>query len=84
MNQMIISDFFTPEKIDIYQSMHASNLAAFWRQRWRQKCSRLSKKFEVWVSCEAVYNIFDRFCCLIFENETQPFARLTKYRIYNQ
>ena len=28
--------------------------------------SRLLDKFEVWVSCEAVWDIFDQFFCLIF------------------
>ena len=31
-----------------------------------QQFSRLLDKFEVWVSCEAVWDIFNQFCCLIF------------------
>ena len=33
--------------------------------------------------CEAVCDIFDRFVSLNFQNEIQPFARFTEYRIYN-
>ena len=47
---------FTPAKIIIYQSIHASDLAGF-STRVR-KISRLLNKFEVWVSCEAVCDIF--------------------------
>ena len=31
-----------------------------------QQLSRLLDKLEVWVSCEAVCDIFDQFFCLIF------------------
>ena len=31
-----------------------------------QQFSRLLDKFEVWVSCEALCDIFDQFFCLIF------------------
>ena len=31
-----------------------------------QQFSRLLDKFEVWVTCEAVWDIFSQFFCLIF------------------
>ena len=81
MNQNDFYRAFTPAKVVIYQSTHASDLAGFLVHV--QKISRLLNKFEVWVSCEAVCNIFDRFFSLIFQNEIQSFARITEYRIYN-
>ena len=48
----------------IYQSIHASDLADFLTHV--QNFSRLLNKYEVWVSCEVVCDIFDRFFRLPF------------------
>ena len=65
---MIPSDFFfwalTPAKVVIYQSEHLSDLAGF-DARSEIFPRRLLNKFEVWVSCEALCDIFGRFFCLI-------------------
>ena len=54
---------FTPVKVVIYQSIH-SKLVGFLAHV--HKFSRLLYKFEVWVSCEAVCNVFDQFFSLVF------------------
>ena len=41
-----------------------------------QQFSRLFDKFEVLVSCEAVWGIFDQFFCLIFKMEFNPLPDL--------
>ena len=57
-----------------YQYIHASDLVGF--SAHVQKFSRLLNKFEVWVSCEAVCDIFNRFFCLIFKIEFNPLQDL--------
>ena len=81
IKSVVFIERFTPAKVLIYQSTHASDLGGFLTHV--QKFSRLLKKFEVCVSWEAVCNIFDRFFCLIFWNGFQPLARFTEYWIYN-
>ena len=68
-------------KLSEYDTLKLFSLAGFLVQV--QQFSRLLGKFEVWVSYEAVCNIFDQFFCLILLNEIQSFARLTEYRIYD-
>ena len=64
MNQNGIYWTNTTVKVVIYQSINASDLAGFMAHV--QQFFRHLDKFEVWVSCEAVCNIFDQFFCLFF------------------
>ena len=79
MNQNDFNLAFTPAKVVLYKSVHSSYI--IWRAFWAhvQQFPRLLDKFEVWVSCEAVCDIFNQFFCLIFLNGIQPFARFTEY-----
>ena len=65
-NQNNFNWAFTPAKIALCQSIQSSYW--IWRAFWAhvQQFSRLLDKFEVWVSCEAVWDIFNQFFCLIF------------------
>ena len=82
MNQNDFYWAFTPAKVVIYKSIHASNLAGF-LARLQKLFPLLLNKFEVWVSCETVCDMFDQFFSLISQNEIQHFARFTEYRIHN-
>ena len=74
MNQNEFYWTFTQAKVVIYQSIHASGLAGFLTHV--QQFSRLLDKFEVWVSCGAVCDIFDQLFCLIFKMELNPLPDL--------
>ena len=59
---------FTPAKVVIYQSEHLSDLAGF-DARSEIFPRRLLNKFEVWVSCEALCDIFYRFFVWFYKME---------------
>ena len=73
---------FTPAKVVLYQSIQSSYL--IWRAFWRTSSDfpAFCLKFEVWVSCEAVWEIFDQFCFSVwfFKMEFNPMPDLLNTR----
>ena len=64
MNQFLLSCYSSESWHLSQYTLKLFNLASVLAHV--QQFSRLLKKLEVWVSCEAVCDIFDQFYCLIF------------------
>ena len=63
MNQMIFIEVLLQRKLSFIR-LYTEEI---WRDFWRtSKLFSLFKQVEVWVSCEAVCDIFVWFFCLIF------------------